>query len=69
MTSTTAIDNPAPTPGDGGRGVLLRAMVETLPSCGCGQVLDIDHARYCPRCGVVVKRGAVVTAGGLQAVA
>lgn len=25
--------------------------VATVPVCGCGQDLDANHGRHCPRCG------------------
>lgn len=69
MTSTTVNGSRTPMPGAGGRGALVRATVETLRSCGCGQALDADQAPHCPRCGVVVRRGTVTTPGRLLAVA
>ena len=55
MTSTTASDGRTPMPGGAVRRALVRATVETFPSCVCGQALDTGHARYCPRCGVLGK--------------
>ncbi len=38
-------------------GAVVRATVDPLPSCGCGQALDRGRPRYCPRCGVTLRRG------------
>ena len=69
MIPRTASDGTTPMPADGGRGGLLRVMVETLPSCGCGQALDTSPGRRCPRCGVAVKSRDTSTPGGVLAVA
>jgi len=66
MTTTTASQARAPLPGTGG---IVRATVAMLPSCGCGQALDAGCSRYCPRCGVVLRRQAAAASGGLPAAA
>ena len=36
-------------------GAVVRATVDALPTCACGQALDTSHTRCCPRCGVRIE--------------
>ena len=59
MAVSTPNRSRTPLPDRTNRGAIVRATVDKLPTCACGQALDNCHAaRCCPRCGgrVAVKR-------------
>lgn len=58
LTGPTARPVRPRTPGRRVLGAVVRATVDPLPTCGCGQALETSSARHCPRCGVALTRGS-----------
>jgi len=54
MAVRTANRSRSPRVGPTDLGAIVRATVDALPTCACGQALDTCHTRCCPRCGVRV---------------
>jgi hypothetical protein len=54
MTATTASRSRTSMPRRTSPGAIVRATVDQLPTCCCGQALETWPARHCPRCGVRV---------------